>query len=192
MSDVDCLKNKHRKLIKEQLSNNSYSGSYVDDLLLNNFQNLWVNSFNDLSIKIVAAYYPKKTEANTLKIIEWLRGLNYCIALPKVQNESKVLNFIKWNGGSLIKSNLDICEPAEGDIVTPNVIILPLLGFDNSGSRLGYGGGYYDATLNYLQKQQTIIKIGLAFGFQEFSYIPQNEFDVKLDAVVTEKKYKLI
>lgn len=66
-----------------------------------------------------------------------------------------------------------------------NVILMPLLGFDKLGTRLGYGGGYYDRTLALLTKRPRLI--GFAFALQELEHIPREAHDVPLDAIVTER-----
>jgi 5-formyltetrahydrofolate cyclo-ligase len=68
--------------------------------------------------------------------------------------------------------------------VDPDVVLVPLLGFDKHGTRLGYGGGYYDRTLASLGKKPKLV--GLAFAAQEIDDIPRDGHDVPLDAVVTE------
>ncbi len=68
-----------------------------------------------------------------------------------------------------------------------SILITPLLAFDNAGYRLGYGGGYYDRTLAELRKHFSIFAIGAAYGCQKFESIPHDQFDQRLDAVVTEK-----
>jgi 5-formyltetrahydrofolate cyclo-ligase len=68
--------------------------------------------------------------------------------------------------------------------VEPDIILMPLLGFDKHGTRLGYGGGYYDRTLAHLTRRPKLL--GFAFARQEVDYIPREAHDVPLDAVVTE------
>jgi 5-formyltetrahydrofolate cyclo-ligase len=79
-------------------------------------------------------------------------------------------------------------EPIKSKAVIPNVIIVPLLSFDNNKYRLGYGKGFYDRYLNrYLKKFKNIITIGIAFSFQKYHKLPVNNNDVKLDYILTEK-----
>ena len=70
----------------------------------------------------------------------------------------------------------------------PDIIILPLLAYDGSRNRLGYGKGYYDKFLGkYIKKNKKILTIGLAFSFQKYKKIPTSALDVKLDYILTEK-----
>jgi 5-formyltetrahydrofolate cyclo-ligase len=66
----------------------------------------------------------------------------------------------------------------------PDLVLMPLLGFDSAGTRLGYGGGYYDRTLAILPKKPMLV--GLAFAAQELDQIPRALHDVPLDAIITE------
>ena len=69
-------------------------------------------------------------------------------------------------------------------IQRPDLIIVPLLAYDNSKNRLGYGKGYYD---KFLRRNKNIPTIGLAFSFQKFNKIKTSKFDVKLNYILTEK-----
>ena len=76
--------------------------------------------------------------------------------------------------------------PAEGAWVEPQVVIVPLVGFDARGYRLGYGGGFYDRTLAGLRARHPVLAIGFAFDAQELPEVPTDEYDQRLDAIVTE------
>ena len=70
----------------------------------------------------------------------------------------------------------------------PDLIFVPLVGYDNNLNRLGYGGGFYDRYFEKNSKKKKIIKIGLAFSFQKIKKLPVNKFDKKIDRIITEKK----
>jgi 5-formyltetrahydrofolate cyclo-ligase len=75
--------------------------------------------------------------------------------------------------------------------LTPNVMLVPLLAFDKTKNRLGYGKGFYDRFLNkFLKAKKKIITIGIAFSFQKYNKLPKSKFDVKLDYILTEKGMK--
>jgi 5-formyltetrahydrofolate cyclo-ligase len=76
--------------------------------------------------------------------------------------------------------------PAEGDWIEPEVLIVPLLQFDRRGYRLGYGGGYYDRTLQRLRSARPTVAIGFAFAAQEVAEVPTEHTDQRLDLIVTE------
>ena len=72
--------------------------------------------------------------------------------------------------------------------VNPDVILIPLLSYDDKKNRLGYGKGYYDKFLNnFLKKNKDILTLGIAFSFQKYKKIPTSKHDIKLDNILTEK-----
>jgi 5-formyltetrahydrofolate cyclo-ligase len=69
--------------------------------------------------------------------------------------------------------------------MVPRVLIVPLVAFDSNKNRLGYGGGYYDRTISFLEKKGEVFKIGVGFDEQEVKNLPFYQYDKKLDVVVT-------
>jgi 5-formyltetrahydrofolate cyclo-ligase len=76
--------------------------------------------------------------------------------------------------------------PEAGEEIRPEVLIVPLVAFDRSGTRLGYGGGFYDRTLAMLRAQGPVHAVGFAYAAQEAPELPREGTDARLDAVVTE------
>jgi 5-formyltetrahydrofolate cyclo-ligase len=75
-----------------------------------------------------------------------------------------------------------------------DLLFMPLLGFDSRGFRLGMGGGYYDASLAYLKRFRRWRRpwvVGVAFALQEVEGIPNDPWDIPLDAVLTEQEYRV-
>ena len=136
-------------------------------------------------IKKIALYYPSNFEVSTLKLFQILnnkKGLS--TSLPALSNGH--MKFVKWRLFQPLKvNNFGFLDPV---FVTrqyyPDLIIVPLLAYDNSKNRLGYGKGYYD---KYFKKNKNALKIGIAFSFQKFHKINTSKFDVKLDYILTEK-----
>ena len=96
------------------------------------------------------------------------------------------MDFFKWSLEDPLKINkYGIVEPTSSDKVYPKILFVPLVAFDRQLNRLGYGGGFYD---RYLNKMKNVLKIGLAFSFQELKKIPINKHDKKLDFVITERE----
>ena len=77
--------------------------------------------------------------------------------------------------------------PADSPQLFPDAVIVPLLGFDARGYRLGYGGGFYDRTLAALRHDRPTPAIGFAFELQRVSEVPAGPFDEPLDRVATEE-----
>ncbi len=144
-------------------------------------------NFKRKNIKI-ALYYPIQHELNILKIfkIDFFKDCRF--SLPKIE-QNNYMNFYKWKKKDILNINkYGIVEPIESIKSVPNIILVPLLAFDKTKYRLGYGKGYYDKYLNkYLKIYKNIISIGVAFSFQKYHKLPINKKDVRLDYIITEK-----
>ena len=136
--------------------------------------------------QVVAAYWRIRDEIDCQPILVRLMDSNQKVVLPVVLGPDRPLDLRVWEQGtSLFEAGFGTLAPSElAPRAEPDVIIMPLLGFDKHGTRLGYGGGYYDRTLARLSKKPMLV--GLAFSAQEFDHIPREPHDVPLDAVVTE------
>jgi len=145
------------------------------------------NAINPQPDQIVAAYWPKDKEFDTYPILEQLMEQGIICALPVVQKDRKILKFAQWDETiDLQKGAFGILEPSIQKWITPDIIIVPLLAFDRRGYRLGFGGGYYDATLQNLRAQKEITSIGLAYAQQSCLFnLPVEPHDEKLDWVIT-------
>ncbi len=135
--------------------------------------------------KVVAVYWPIRGEPD---LRDWYadaaaRGTE--LALPVVTGKDQPLVFLPWRpGDALVPGALKIPVPAQGDPVRPDIIVSPLVGFDQDRHRLGNGGGYYDRTLaSYETKPLT-----LGVGYQRCALrtIYPQSFDVPMDCIITE------
>jgi len=98
------------------------------------------------------------------------------------------MNFYKWSFNKPLKINrYGIPEPDSNILIYPDVLLVPLVGFDKKLNRLGYGGGFYDRLIEKLSKKKKILKIGLALASQKIDKVPVNKHDQKLDYIVTDK-----
>ena len=133
-----------------------------------------------------ALYLPADGEVDTGPLITILRAQGKQLFLPVIR-EDKVLDFAPWNNGDELQPNrYGIPEPAgvePGDTVALDVIFMPLVGWDQSGGRLGMGGGFYDRSL---QGVNGPLLVGLAYTVQECAVLPLEAWDVCLDFVATE------
>ena len=99
------------------------------------------------------------------------------------------MNFYSWSRNDPLKINkFGIPEPVSSKIFYPDILLVPLVAYDSSLNRLGYGGGYYDRYIEKIEKIKKVIKIGLAFSYQKINTIPLDKFDKKLDFLITEKE----
>ena len=135
---------------------------------------------------VVAAYWPIREELDVKPLLMRLMDSLQPVCLPVVVGDEEPLDMRLWEQGApLYPSGFGTLAPSEiAPRAEPDVVIMPLLGFDREGTRLGYGGGYYDRTLASLRKRPRII--GYAFAAQELPHIPRQPHDLPLDAVVTE------
>jgi 5-formyltetrahydrofolate cyclo-ligase len=135
---------------------------------------------------IVAGYWRIKDEMDCQPILIRLMDSFQPVCLPVVVGDDEPLALRQWEPGTpLYEAGFGTLAPSElAPLVEPDVILMPLLGFDSRGTRLGYGGGYYDRTLMRLGKKPRLV--GLAFAAQELDMIPRELHDVPLDMVVTE------
>ena len=137
--------------------------------------------------KIIGGYYPYNYEIDILNILEIFEKKNYTISLPKIAKNNK-MDFFKWSFKEPLKINkFGIPETISKKKMYPNILLIPLVGFDNKLNRLGYGGGYYDRYLSKIKNIKKTVKIGVGFSFQKIKKIPINDHDIKLDCVITEK-----
>lgn len=143
--------------------------------------------------RVVAGYMPIQTEIDPRPTMNALHDRNFQLCLPVIQGRGLPLVFREWEPHSgMIEGDFGALIPRGGELLTPDIAIVPLVGFDQTGARLGYGGGFYDRTLAMLQATQPILKIGFAFAGQEIESIPTDQFDQRLDIIVTENGVRTI
>ncbi len=172
------IRNKLLKLRKNNFKkNHKISLEYFFSFLKTNSNNL----------KNFGGYYPFNYEIDDLEILYLLEKKNFKISLPIIKKNNQ-MNFFKWSFNDPLKINkFGIPEPILSKIVYPDILLVPLVGYDNNLNRLGYGGGFYDRYIKKIEKIKKIIKIGLAFSYQKINYMPINQYDKKLDFIITEK-----
>ena len=161
-----------------------------------NFKKLKVNFKHLLNIlksenikgKNVGGYYPYNYEVDVIEILKEFEKKKYLISLPKIKNNFQ-MDFFKWSFNDPLAINkYGIPEPISNKKIYPDILLVPLVAFDNELNRIGYGGGFYDRYIKKIKRIKKIITIGLAFSFQRVNKIQTNKFDIKLDFIITEKK----
>lgn len=111
------------------------------------------------------------------------------VALPVVVAPATPLRFRRWQPGiAMADGGFGTLIPASGDWITPRVLVVPLVAFDRRGNRLGYGGGFYDRTLEKLRSLKKVVAIGVAYAAQMVDGVPRGEHDAPLDHVMTERE----
>ena len=139
---------------------------------------------------IVSGFMPLKSEINPLPLMQKLAVAGAQLALPKIAGRGQPLGMRAWNwGGPLDTGQWGIREPkATAPEVEPDILLVPLLAFDRTGHRIGYGAGYYDLTIARLRARKPITAVGIAFAIQEIPAVPATDRDARLDLVLTEKE----
>ena len=137
---------------------------------------------------IVAGYAAFRAEADPKALMLALAARGHPLALPAMTGKAEPLRFHRWcEGDALVVHPYGVAEPhPDSAVVVPSVVLVPLLAFDGHGTRLGYGGGYYDRTLEALRAAGSVRAIGIAYAGQEVPAVPHGEHDQRLDAVLTE------
>jgi 5-formyltetrahydrofolate cyclo-ligase len=134
---------------------------------------------------IVGGYHALPDEADPALLLERLVELGCHIAFPRVAGRGLPLEFHRIPDGEVLAPGaFGIHEPLDiWPRVVPTVLLVPLLAFDASGHRLGYGGGFYDRTLALLK----VPAIGIAYAGQQVDALPNGAHDMRLNAVLTER-----
>lgn len=164
-------------------------------LIAENFIKNLLPKINNFSEKKLAFYIPVNNEVDPKLIINFCENLGNVIALPKIagnySSQGLVLDFKEYKvGDELIKNSSykKLLEPkTENKNITPDIIFTPLVAFDKNCNRIGMGGGFYDATINFFRKNNPkLISIGLGFELQMYQKIPIEKLDSNLDFIVSE------
>jgi 5-formyltetrahydrofolate cyclo-ligase len=138
--------------------------------------------------QIVAVYWPLGDELDPMPLLKTLHSLGHKMVLPVMLGAGKPLIFRTWSpGDELQDAGFGTREPCEDKpTLEPDVILAPLLAFDSRGFRLGYGGGFYDRTLEKLRKNKPVSVYGVAYAGQEMDQVIKGPYDEPLDGIVTE------
>jgi 5-formyltetrahydrofolate cyclo-ligase len=133
---------------------------------------------------VLSGYMPMRTEIDPLPAMAAHDGP---VCVPVIMGKGLPLRFRLWAPGcAMVTGAFGALIPAEGPWLVPEVVIVPLVAFDARGFRLGYGGGFYDRTLEGLRARQATLAIGFAFAAQEQGEVPIEPTDQRLDMIVTE------
>ena len=134
----------------------------------------------------LGVYWPFRAEFDPRPLIDWAIVNGRTVALPAVVDKKGPLEYRAWRPGEpLVDGVWNIPVPEKRDIVTPAVVLAPVVGFDKAGYRLGYGGGYFDRTLAALSPQPAALGVG--FSLQAIETIYPQDFDIPMTLIVTER-----
>lgn len=138
--------------------------------------------------QVLAGFVPIRTEINPLPVMAAMSA-DGPVGVPVIEAKDAALAFHRWRPGCAMEpGKFGAAVPANGVEIIPQVLIVPLVAFDRRGGRLGYGGGYYDRTLEYLRGRGKVFAVGFAYAAQEADKLPLERTDQPLDAIVTERE----
>jgi 5-formyltetrahydrofolate cyclo-ligase len=133
----------------------------------------------------LGVYWPFRAEFDPRPLIDWLIAMGSTVSLPAVVDRKGPLEYRAWQPGeTLVDGVWNIPVPERREIVAPQAVLAPLVGFDRDCYRLGYGGGYFDRTLAALSPRP--LAIGVGFELSQLETIHPQDFDMPMDVIVTE------
>jgi 5-formyltetrahydrofolate cyclo-ligase len=134
----------------------------------------------------VGSYWPIRSEVDTRPLMEALLARGQDVALSQILHPH--LSFRLWHPGDvLVKGGFGVREPGpDAPECFPVALLVPLVAFDRSGGRIGYGKGHFDRAIAALEDKHPVLTIGLAYAVQEIERVPVEPHDRRLDVVVTE------
>jgi len=137
---------------------------------------------------LVAGYLPIRDEIDPRPLMQKLEDAGAQLCLPRVNDDGVAMTYRKWAFGETLEDRpFGLQEPqANSEVVQPTLILVPLLGFDAAGQRLGYGKGHYDRALASLREHGRAFACAVAFHGQMVDAIPAEPHDQLLDWAITE------
>jgi len=138
---------------------------------------------------LVSAFWPLGDEIDTRPLLKALHQFEVTVALPRLEGRGRPLAFHRWLPDEALEPGpWGLMQPPEAaPLVVPKIMLVPLLGFDRRGYRIGYGGGFYDRTIDALRgRGPAPMTAGFAFALQEVEDLPIELTDQRLDLVITE------
>jgi 5-formyltetrahydrofolate cyclo-ligase len=140
------------------------------------------------SFGTVSGFTSFRTEIDVIPLLARLSNDGWSTALPVVMADGAPLIFRRWIPGEPTvpgRFGIPVPHEAAGEML-PDVLLVPMLAFDRFGFRLGYGGGFYDRTVERLRRLKPVVAIGIAYAAQEVAAVPRGRYDQPLDWIMTE------
>ena len=136
---------------------------------------------------VVSGYFPIRDELDTVPLLTGVIEAGLQVALPAIAAKATPLMFRAWRLGDALETKpFGLQEPLPASpTLLPDILLVPLAAFDSSGYRIGYGGGYYDRTLELYRKSRQVTAIGVAYDEQEVPCFQHEPHDQRLDYLIT-------
>ena len=137
--------------------------------------------------EVISGFCPIRTEIDVIPLMTALHRAGHRLCVPVIEAEARPLKFREWTPeAKMIPGPFGAQVPEEGAWLAPQLLIAPLIAFDAQCWRLGYGGGFYDRTLEGLRAERRTLAVGYAYAAQQIAQVPCEPTDQQLDAMVTE------
>ena len=137
--------------------------------------------------KVISGYCPIRTEIEVFPLMRALHLAGHRLVVPVIEGPGKALRFFEWWPDVEMQDGpFGARIPVDTHELIPDLVIAPLVGFDRAGWRLGYGGGFYDRTLEGLRETRRVRAFGYAYSAQEVSSVPTEPTDQRLEGTFTE------
>ena len=148
----------------------------------------WPAAWGPVPHDAVAGYWPLPGELDPRPLMQALTGKGVRLCLPRMRGPHEPLEFLGWCAGdALVAGRFGVHEPeSSAPPCRPAIMLVPLVGVDLRGHRLGFGLGYYDRTLETLRAQGGVFAVGLAYAEQVVERLAVEAHDQPLDAVLTD------
>lgn len=164
----------------------AHEGAEVKDPLANERLLTLIGDPGDM---VVAGYRPIRSEIDPTPTMTTLCEAGVRVAVPVIEAKDTPLLFHEWTPDcEMIEGAFGAEVPANPVKLFPEILITPLVGWDRQGWRLGYGGGFYDRSLEQLRSHRPVTAIGFAYAEQELAEAPREKTDQRLNAIVTDKE----
>jgi 5-formyltetrahydrofolate cyclo-ligase len=139
---------------------------------------------------VVSAFWPIKDEIDIRPLMGDLFNAGCRLALPVVQSRGQRLLFRAWRPGDALEAGVfgTLQPSARHEALEPDALLVPLLACDREGWRLGYGGGFYDRTLEALRARREVTAVGVGFDAQYVPEVPHGPSDQRLDWLLTDRR----
>lgn len=168
------------RLIAERLAGSPESRLCASSLILTRLR----ETVGAIDGRRVGLYWPFRGEPDLRPWVEEIWQGGGAALLPVVVEKRQPLQFRSWRTGEpLARGIWDIPIPAGGEVLEPDVVVAPLVGYDPALYRLGYGGGFFDRTLAALQRKP--LAIGVGYGSQKIATIRPQAHDIPMDVIIT-------
>ena len=177
-------------LRKEKIQERNSISKKERDLAEKNTAAHFMNTYRELDFEKISIYFPIKNEVSTETITSFIRESGKKCFLPLIDKDlnNKEMKFSEFTSQTtLVKNKFNIPESSNSSLIIASeleLVIMPLVAFDNKGYRLGMGQGYYDFTFKNFQLNKKQVFLGLAYDFQKTESCYPEEHDLKMDAVI--------